>query len=89
MLGKKFLRNRIGGDVELCAYVCATGAGSDSFAVRAVAQNQAQCAQQYRFAGPGLTGDDGQSGLQIDLQRLYQGKVAYDERFKHRLTRGD
>ena len=70
-------------DIEFSGEFGAVGAGAQLPRQEPVAEQQAECIEQDRFAGAGFAGQYGETGIEFDIQRIDNDKVANRERAQH------
>ena len=63
------------------------GAGTNRLGVSAIADAQPECVEHDRLARPGLPGDAGHTGIEVDLELVDNGIVLYREIDQHDAVR--
>ncbi len=63
-------------DIEFGAEFGAPGAAANELAAAALAKHEAHGIDENRLAGPGLAGENGHAGLELDLDLVDDGEVA-------------
>ena len=69
---------------ELGGHLGALAAGADLARLGAVAEHQPEGVDQHRLAGPGLAGQHGEAGAELEFHPFDQGEVADLQEGQHR-----
>ena len=76
--------SRVAGHIELGLHLGLCLARANQIGRCAAAHQQADGFDEHRFACPGFAGQDVQTGLEFDLDRIDDGEVLNAEEAKHR-----